>query len=362
MLFARKFSEETGVPSTTKQEKKMARILKKAIEHNLVNVSKLMDYDHRIALDEDFLPVSEIVKETGIKLPKKLNDMLGDTARGAITYELKDALEKYNHPTHIEYVKKCILSALKISEKTGISLTNDENAKIEEIVKHIIQTELAKLPKWIARKDYNSAAYSMLPVLEIAKRREISLTNEENTRIKEIAPKMIQADLEQALMNLEQYDDAENSLSKVRRALKIAEETKTDLTEGQKKMIEDFAQKIIQANLEDVLSWDGPVAIGLPLNDLHRVLKFAEKTKTDLTKKQKKMIEDFASGRIQHELVHASRNADIGKSTDAALRLLYAFKIAEETGTHFTEKQAEMAARILMRLDKNFRGFIALSS
>jgi hypothetical protein len=344
----------------------MARILKKAIEYNLVEVSGSMDDNHRIALNENFLPVSEIVKETGIKLPKKLNDMLGDTARRAIKCELNEASEKMTHNFHnIGYLKNRILSVLEISEKTGIDPTNKQNERIEEIAKYIIRTELAEVQKWAARKDYNSAAYSMLLVLELVKRTGISLTNEENTMIKEIAPDMIQDRLERAL-GLLGKGCARESLDYARRALKIAEETKTDLTEEQKKMIEDFAPKIIQAYLEEALRWLREGFTKLPLDNVRRVLKFAEKTKTDLTEEQKEVIENIALDYIQYELVHASRNADIGKSTDAVLSLLYAFKIAEETGTHLNNKWAEMeAVKILMRLmrlDKNFRGFIALSS
>ncbi|MGI6523890.1 MAG: hypothetical protein ACOX2O_01140 [Bdellovibrionota bacterium] len=325
-----------------------------------------MDDNHRIALNENFLPVSEIVKETGIKLPKKLNDMLGDTARRAIKCELNEASEKMTHNFHnIGYLKNRILSVLEISEKTGIDPTNKQNERIEEIAKYIIRTELAEVQKWAARKDYNSAAYSMLLVLELVKRTGISLTNEENTMIKEIAPDMIQDRLERAL-GLLGKGCARESLDYARRALKIAEETKTDLTEEQKKMIEDFAPKIIQAYLEEALRWLREGFTKLPLDNVRRVLKFAEKTKTDLTEEQKEVIENIALDYIQYELVHASRNADIGKSTDAVLSLLYAFKIAEETGTHFNNEWAEMeAVKILMRLmrlDKNFRGFIALSS
>jgi hypothetical protein len=83
-------------------------------------------------------------------------------------------------------------------------------------------------------------------------------------------------------------------------------------------------------------------------------LKIAEETKTDLTEEQKEIVKSVASNTIQYELAKASEYADSDESlrADAVLSLLYALKIAEETGTHFTEKQAEMAVGIMKRLSR----------
>ncbi|MGI6523895.1 MAG: hypothetical protein ACOX2O_01165 [Bdellovibrionota bacterium] len=140
-------------------------------------------------------------EETGIKLPKKLNDMLGDTARRAIKCELNNALEGIFRTrfTSISDVKTCILSALEIAKKTGIDPTNKQNAIIERFANYIIQGGLAEMSESTARKIYLNAANSVLPVLEIVKETKRELTTEQKKKITENAPDMIQASLKRAL-------------------------------------------------------------------------------------------------------------------------------------------------------------------
>jgi hypothetical protein len=142
----------------------------------------------------------------------------------------------------------------------------------------------------------------------------------------------------------------------VRSALKIAEETKTDLTEEQKEIVKSVASNTIQYELAKASEYadSGKLSATCAIRNVLDALKIAEETKTDLTKKQKEMIESIASDTIQYELAKASEyaNSDESLRADAVLSLLYALKIAEETGTHFTEKQAEMAVGIMKRLSR----------